>query len=188
MLSLAGMFRRHPVYTVLGATGVILGAWYLLNMLQHVFFGPLREPHVGVSKAAGSHRVSERHGHEQPIRDIGPREMLAIGPICALCLWIGVMPQPLIQLIRPDVDAVVALYTADEPGVARPEAQAMGVGRAASKHHDLALGLRDVPPGKVPANMPRVASAAAKSRPAVTGLSPPLSTLMSQPSTLNPPQ
>ena len=31
MLSLAGMFRRHPVYAVLGATGVVLGAWYLLT-------------------------------------------------------------------------------------------------------------------------------------------------------------
>ena len=91
MLSLAGMFRRHPVYAVLGATGVVLGAWYLLNMLQHAFFGPLREPAV--------------HEHES-IGDMNPREMLAIGPICALCLWIGVMPQPLIDVIRPDVDAV----------------------------------------------------------------------------------
>ncbi len=95
MLSLAGMFRRHPVYTVLGATGIVLGAWYLLNMLQHAFFGPLREPAV--------------HGH-QSIVDMNPREMLAIGPICVLCLWIGVMPQPLIDVIRPDVDAVAALY------------------------------------------------------------------------------
>ena len=31
-------------------------------------------------------------------------------PICALCLWIGVMPQPLLDMIRPDVDAVVAVY------------------------------------------------------------------------------
>jgi NADH-quinone oxidoreductase subunit M len=101
MLSLAGMFRRHPVYTVLGATGIVLGAWYLLNMLQHAFFGPLREPAV--------------HEH-QPIVDMNPREVLAIAPICALCLWIGVMPQPLIDVIRPDVDAVVALYetTQDE--------------------------------------------------------------------------
>jgi NADH-quinone oxidoreductase subunit M len=103
MLSLAGMFRRHPVYTVLGATGIVLGAWYLLNMLQHAFFGPLREP----------------KGHEL-IGDMKPREMLAIGPICALCLWIGVMPQPLIDVIRPDVDAVVALYATapDQPQTA----------------------------------------------------------------------
>ena len=96
MLSLAGMFRRHPVYAVLGATGIVLGAWYLLTMLQHVFFGPLREP-------------AARRTHARS-RDMNRREMLAIAPICALCLWIGVMPQPLIEMIRPDVDAVAALY------------------------------------------------------------------------------
>jgi NADH-quinone oxidoreductase subunit M len=97
MLSLAGMFRRHPVYAVIGTTGVVLGAWYLLGMLQHAFFGPLREP------AHGNH----------PIVDINAREALAIAPICALCLWIGLMPQPILNVIRPDVDAVVELYDQD---------------------------------------------------------------------------
>jgi NADH-quinone oxidoreductase subunit M len=94
VLSLAGMFRRHHVYAVLGATGVILGAWYLLTMLQHAFFGPLREPH-------GDHTI----------HDINLREVCAVVPICALCLMIGVMPQPVLDLIRPDVDAVVTAYS-----------------------------------------------------------------------------
>jgi NADH-quinone oxidoreductase subunit M len=94
MLSLAGMFRRQPVYAVLGATGVILGAWYLLSMIQYAFFGPLREP---------------GHGEEH-IADMTRREAFAIVPICALCLFIGLMPQPLLDMIRPDVDAVVRLY------------------------------------------------------------------------------
>jgi NADH-quinone oxidoreductase subunit M len=100
VLSLAGMFQRHPIYAVLGTTGVVLGAWYLLTMIQHAFFGPLREP---------------AHGHE-PVGDMNWRETLAIAPICALCLWIGIMPQPLLDTIRPDVDAVVSLYesTSDE--------------------------------------------------------------------------
>ncbi len=51
VLSLAGMFRRHPIYAVLGTTGVVLGAWYLLTMIQHAFFGPLREP------AHGEHKI-----------------------------------------------------------------------------------------------------------------------------------
>ena len=41
------------------------------------------------------------------------REMFAIAPICVLCLAIGVMPQPLLKTIQPDVDAVVALYDAN---------------------------------------------------------------------------
>jgi NADH:ubiquinone oxidoreductase subunit 5 (subunit L)/multisubunit Na+/H+ antiporter MnhA subunit len=105
VLSLAGMFRRHYVYAVLGATGVILGAWYLLTMVQYAFFGPLREP------AQGDHAV----------HDINLREVCAVVPICALCLVIGVMPQPLLDLIRPDVDAVVSAYSqamSDEDHVA----------------------------------------------------------------------
>jgi NADH-quinone oxidoreductase subunit M len=94
MLSLAGMFRRHPYVGAAGTTGVILSAWYLLGMLQHFFFGPLREP------AHGDHSFT----------DMSLRELAAILPLAAACLWIGVEPQPLIDMIRPDVDAVTQLY------------------------------------------------------------------------------
>jgi NADH-quinone oxidoreductase subunit M len=102
VLSLAGMFRRHTVYAVLGTTGVVLGAWYLLTMIQHAFFGPLREP------AQGDHKIL----------DINFRELVAVLPICALCLWIGVKPQALLDLIRPDVDAVVTAYSQSLDGEA----------------------------------------------------------------------
>jgi NADH-quinone oxidoreductase subunit M len=104
VLSLAGMFARHKIYAILGTTGVVLGAWYLLNMLQHAFFGPLREPHVDES-------LRDSHaGASHSVNDMNTREFFAIAPIAALCLWIGVMPQPILNLIRPDVDAVVSLY------------------------------------------------------------------------------
>ncbi|HEX5471529.1 MAG TPA: hypothetical protein VFW73_06565, partial [Lacipirellulaceae bacterium] len=94
-LSLVGMFRRNYVFAVLGTSGVILGAWYLLTMIQHAFFGPLREP---------------AHS-EHPMLDMKLREIVAIAPICAICLWIGVMPQPILRAIRPDVDAVISAYS-----------------------------------------------------------------------------
>jgi NADH-quinone oxidoreductase subunit M len=102
VLALAGMFRRQPLYTVLGTTGVVLGAWYLLSMIQHAFFGPLREP------AHDNHVV----------QDMNWREIISIAPICALCLWIGVMPQPLLNTIRPDVEALVELYKDGTPSTA----------------------------------------------------------------------
>jgi NADH-quinone oxidoreductase subunit M len=64
-----------------------------------VFFGPLHEP---------------SHG-EARIGDMNGREMLAIVPICVLCLWIGVMPQPWLRVIKPDVDAIAALYAPPSP-------------------------------------------------------------------------
>lgn len=93
-LSLAGMFARQPAFAVAGAVGVILGAWYLLAMLQRGFFGPLREP--------------ERPGIT--IRDLQVREAIAVVPLMSLCLWIGVHPQPLLDLIEPDVQRVARLY------------------------------------------------------------------------------
>jgi len=93
-LSLAGMFKTHRLYAVLGATGVVLAAWYLLTMLQHLLFGPLKEP---------------PHGEPAP-SDINFRELLAIGPIAAACLWIGVQPQPLLKTIEPEVTALASLY------------------------------------------------------------------------------
>jgi NADH-quinone oxidoreductase subunit M len=105
MLSLAGMFRQQKIYAVLGATGVVLGAWYMLTMIQQAFFGPLREPR-------------QAHSQSHEIADMNVREMFAIAPICVLCLVIGVMPQPLIQTIQPDVDAVLALYQEGQQPVA----------------------------------------------------------------------
>jgi NADH-quinone oxidoreductase subunit M len=93
-LALAGMFQTHRLYAALGATGVVLAAWYLLTMLQHLLFGPLKEPpHEG-----------------RPPRDINLRELLAIGPIAAACLWIGVRPQPLLEMVEPELRSIAATY------------------------------------------------------------------------------
>ena len=105
MLSLAGMFKRNPYYAAAGATGLVLGAWYLLSMLQFVFFGPLKEPAVH----------DHEHGHHGPVRDISLRELAALVPLAAACLWIGVKPQPLVDMIRPDIEAVAKLYDGRTP-------------------------------------------------------------------------
>ncbi len=94
MLALIGMFKAKPLYSAIGATGVVLGAWYLLDMLRRGFFGPLKEP-------------ASTHG---PIHDINIRELLAVGPLMVLCLWIGVNPKPWLDTIANDVRSVVKLY------------------------------------------------------------------------------
>ncbi len=100
MLALAGMFKTHPLYAALGATGVVLGAWYLLSMLQHLLFGPLREPPFG----------HDPHDSAKPLRDVNLRELLAIVPVAAACLFIGVRPQPLLDSMRPEIEALAAMY------------------------------------------------------------------------------
>jgi len=101
-LCLAGMFKagdgQGVIFAALGAMGVVLGAWYLLGVVQHAFFGPVHVP-------AEDHS----HGHE-PVSDLNAREMAALAPLLTLCLVLGLFPQPLLDLIRPDVDAVAKLY------------------------------------------------------------------------------
>ena len=96
-LSLAGMFKANPIYAALGTTGVVLGAWYMLTAVQRVFFGTLHEPHHG-------------SGPHEDVEDMSVREFLSIAPLAVLCLWIGLRPMELIEVIEPDIKAVAKLF------------------------------------------------------------------------------
>ncbi len=87
-----GMFDTRQVLAVLGTGGIILGAWYLMTMLRQVFFGELKEP--------------EHHG---TVEDITPREIATLAPIMALCLLLGVYPQPILDSVKPDIDVVAKI-------------------------------------------------------------------------------
>jgi hypothetical protein len=54
---------------VLAVFGVVLGAWYMLWLVERVFFGPLREPaehgHGGHAMHGHSHGSFGHSGHEQ---------------------------------------------------------------------------------------------------------------------------
>ncbi|HQR44119.1 MAG TPA: NADH-quinone oxidoreductase subunit M, partial [Gemmatales bacterium] len=64
-LCLAGIWKVNPLYTVLAAIGVLLGAWYLLTMLQKAFFGPLKEPGQPPAPEEDDHGHShDTHGHD----------------------------------------------------------------------------------------------------------------------------
>ena len=107
MLSLAGMFKIMPVYAIIGTSGVVLGAWYMLTMVQQGFFGPLREPH---------------NVHE-PVGDMTPREACAFLPLAVMCVWIGVAPQPFIDMMKPDIQAVVTGYDHSTPLTAETQTE-----------------------------------------------------------------
>jgi NADH-quinone oxidoreductase subunit M len=93
VLVLFGMYEVRPWMVFVGATGIVLGAWYLLTMVMRVFFGPLKEPHAG----------SE---HGSPVADLNARELAALIPIAALCVFIGVYPQPLLKTAEADIQLV----------------------------------------------------------------------------------
>lgn len=100
MLMLAGLFdSRNPGVHRLGLAvvatfGILLGAWYVLTLLQRAFFNPLREP-----PAVGT---------ETP-KDVTGREVVALGSIALLCVLLGLFPQTLLDPMRADVAAVSAI-------------------------------------------------------------------------------
>jgi NADH-quinone oxidoreductase subunit M len=98
-LSLIGMFRVHPWFTVFATAGIILSAWYLLKMVQLALFG----------------KQSKKLAGHTDLFDLNVREVAALAPILALCLFIGVYPQPFIEVMKPEVEAIAELYVNDLP-------------------------------------------------------------------------
>jgi NADH-quinone oxidoreductase subunit M len=100
VLVLMGMYDlewhlgKWPALAVVGATGIVLGAWYLLTMLLRVFFGPVREP------------AHEGHG---PVGDLHGRELAALAPVAVLCVALGVYPQPVLDTASRDIGVVSEL-------------------------------------------------------------------------------
>jgi NADH-quinone oxidoreductase subunit M len=114
--------------SVVGATGVILGAVYMLWMYQRVFFGK-------DGKAAS-------HG----IDDLSVREWCTVAPLLAVIVWIGFYPQPLLGAIKEPVDAFVQRVA--HPA-ARPRAEAQPPPSLAPAPSERGTPLDGVP-GEVP--------------------------------------
>lgn len=111
-LLLLGMFQRAfvsgslwlQVLAVSAVFGVVLGAWYMLTLVQQVFFGPLREP---------------AHDHGPPVRDLSVREVAALCPLVVFIVWIGVAPGFFLDRMGPTLEYLTAPATqaaAKNPG------------------------------------------------------------------------
>ena len=78
-----------------GATiGVILGALYMLSVVQKMFFGP-------ITKKANKH-----------LSDINSREILAVSPLILMIFVIGFFPKIFLDPMKDSVTRVVGDYSA----------------------------------------------------------------------------
>ena len=116
---LAGMFQTSPRTAVLGATGMIWGAYYLLWMLQSVLFGPLREPHHESPAPSGSHA-----GQPARVRPVAWHEIAGLAPLMLLIVLIGVYPAPIFGRLKASIRAITNVT--DSAGVAKPVADLTG--------------------------------------------------------------
>ncbi|KYO57597.1 NADH-quinone oxidoreductase subunit M [Tistrella mobilis] len=84
-LVLVGAFQANTWVAFIAATGVILGACYMLWLYRRVVFGELvREDLKG-------------------ILDMNRREVLAFAPLVVLTLWMGIYPETFLEPIRASV-------------------------------------------------------------------------------------
>src|SRR5450631_2243192 len=91
-LVLSGAFQARAVYGILGATGIIWSAGYLLWMYQRVFYGKITHP------------VNET------LLDLDTRERIALLPTAAAALVMGVAPLLWLNAIDPAVQTALVPF------------------------------------------------------------------------------
>jgi NADH-quinone oxidoreductase subunit M len=87
--------------------GIVLAAIYILWMYQRTMNGPTVE-----SVAA--------------MPDLRPRELLAVVPLVALIIAMGIYPKPVLDVINPAVNATMSQVHATDPVPAHPASAQKG--------------------------------------------------------------
>jgi NADH-quinone oxidoreductase subunit M len=106
-LVLVGTFDRYKVPAVFATAGIILAAIYILWMYQRTMNGPTPEP-----------VAAELTG-----KDLKARELLAVVPLIALIIAMGVYPKPVLDVINPAVKSTLTQIHVTDPVPARPAGQ-----------------------------------------------------------------
>ncbi len=88
-LALLGAFESHPVLGVIAATGVIFAAYYMLPMVQKIFFNKLDKE------------------ENRQVQDLSRREIAVLSPLIALMILLGLFPTLVLERTEPSVRAVL---------------------------------------------------------------------------------
>jgi len=89
-LILLGTFKVNKAAAVLAATGVILGAVYMLWMVQRVFYGKVTNP------------------KNLELPDLTAREFLYLAPLVVLIFWIGIYPNFFLGKMHKSVETFIS--------------------------------------------------------------------------------
>ena len=106
-LVLVGTFSRYKVAGTFALSGIILAAIYILWMYQRTMTGPTVES-------------------VKTMPDLRLRELLAVVPLVALIIGMGVYPKPVLDVINPAVKATMSQVGSADPVPAHPAAAQIG--------------------------------------------------------------
>jgi NADH-quinone oxidoreductase subunit M len=93
-LVLLGTFKASPVVATFAATGVVLGAAYMLLLYRKVIFGP------------------QDNAEAAELKDLNNREYFYFLPLVLLVLWLGVAPGYVLDRISPATEKLITDYKA----------------------------------------------------------------------------
>lgn len=97
-LVLIGTFVRYPIVAIIATLGIILAALYVLWLYQRTMTGPVKPGCEGM-------------------KDLTGREVLAVSPLVAVIIALGVFPAPALEVINPAVEQTMAVVGAQDPPV-----------------------------------------------------------------------
>jgi NADH-quinone oxidoreductase subunit M len=98
-LILLGSFMTRPWIALVAASGLIIGAWYMLWLYQRIFFNPV-------------------HNRWDGIRELGAREIITFLPMVILIFWIGLYPNAMLDYMHVSVAHLLEQVTGNPQGVA----------------------------------------------------------------------
>ena len=96
-LALVGIYQVSSWVTLVCATGIILGAAYMLYLYRRVAFG------------------DQKHADAAKMPDLDLREWLMMAPIALAVLWMGVYPESFLAPMRADIAALDARLARAKP-------------------------------------------------------------------------
>src|SRR5213592_4429067 len=89
-LILQGVFMHSMMWAAFAASGVVLGAAYMLYLYQRTMFGKVENP------------------KNEKLADLSVREFATFAPLIVLAVWIGLYPKPFLDRLQTSVQHVVA--------------------------------------------------------------------------------
>jgi NADH-quinone oxidoreductase subunit M len=93
-LVIVGTFQVNTTVALLIATGMVLGAAYMLYLYRRVIFGKLTKQHL------------------MAITDLSAREKAIFAPMIVLVLWMGIYPVSFLDVMSASVENLITNYKA----------------------------------------------------------------------------